>query len=204
MNGYLLEAVGWIGSALLVYSVLQTRFLRFRIVNGIASAVLVAYNAVVGVWPMVGVNAVLVIIDVYFLWTLGRAKRTAKAFTSVRADAALRDWFDAQYGRDIALFHPGYTPQTPCQAAVVFHDGRAIGLVAWRPEEGHAAELLVDYVIPSYRDFAPGSYVYSADGPLRQAGVTTVVIQEPEAVVFDYLTKLGFTSNAPGELSLSF
>jgi hypothetical protein len=49
-----LDALGWAWSALLVYSVLQTRILRFRIFNGIASVLLVVFNASIAVWPMVG------------------------------------------------------------------------------------------------------------------------------------------------------
>jgi hypothetical protein len=39
------EVLGWVGSALLVYSVLQTRILRLRVFNGVASALLVIFNA---------------------------------------------------------------------------------------------------------------------------------------------------------------
>jgi hypothetical protein len=35
------EVLGWVGSALLVYSVLQTRIVCLRLFNGVASALLV-------------------------------------------------------------------------------------------------------------------------------------------------------------------
>jgi hypothetical protein len=205
VNDYLLEAVGWIGSALLVYSVLQTRFLRFRVLNGIASGVLVAYNAVVGVWPMVGVNAVLVFIDAYFLWTLRRDKKQAKAFTFVAADPALLGWFTARFGDDLARFHPGYAPlETPAaEAVVLFHEDRAIGLAAWRRTTADDAELLADYVIPAYRDFAPGGFVYSPAGPFRHAGVAVLTAEQPTPAVAAYLGKVGFKETAPGRLALT-
>ena len=40
-----LQVLGWAGSALLIYSVLQTRILRLRIFSSVASAVLVVFNA---------------------------------------------------------------------------------------------------------------------------------------------------------------
>src|SRR5215210_7024441 len=46
------DVLGWVGSALLVYSVLQTRILRLRLFNGVASALLVIFNAAIAVWPM--------------------------------------------------------------------------------------------------------------------------------------------------------
>jgi hypothetical protein len=53
------EVLGWVGSALLVYSVLQTRILRLRLFNGVASALLVIFNAAIAVWPMVALNVTL-------------------------------------------------------------------------------------------------------------------------------------------------
>ena len=69
-----LEVFGWAGSALLVISLLQTRMLRLRILNLIASLALVAYNAMVAVWPMVGMNLVVAAIDVYFIMKIIRAR----------------------------------------------------------------------------------------------------------------------------------
>ena len=54
-----LQLLGWAGSALLVYSVLQTRILRLRLFGAVASAVLVVVNAAIAVWPMVAMNLVL-------------------------------------------------------------------------------------------------------------------------------------------------
>lgn len=67
MSTVLTEALGWFGSALLIFSLLQPRMLRLRVLNLIASGILVAYNAVVGVLPMVGVNAAIVVINVVFI-----------------------------------------------------------------------------------------------------------------------------------------
>jgi hypothetical protein len=58
------EILGWVGSALLVYSVLQTRILRLRLFNGVASALLVIFNAAIAVWPMVALNVTLTAINV--------------------------------------------------------------------------------------------------------------------------------------------
>lgn len=42
---HVLDIVGWGGSALLIYSVMQARVLRFRVVNLVASVVLSGFNA---------------------------------------------------------------------------------------------------------------------------------------------------------------
>ena len=65
-----MSIIGWGGSALVVLSLLQTRILRLRLLNLIGCVILVGFNLAIGVWPMVGMNAVLAVINVVHLWRL--------------------------------------------------------------------------------------------------------------------------------------
>ena len=201
-----LQVFGWIGSVLLVFSVLQSKFLRFRILNGVASLLLVAYNAALGVWPAVAMNIVLVVIDAYYIWKLTSDKRQAKAFTFTAAttDGAAADWFLTRHGADVATFHPGLAGRLAAggvRTSVIYHEDAAVGLVAF--SGAGDVELLADYVIPAYRDYAPGAFVYSPDGPLAAAGVHGVHVVNPLPAVADYLRRLGFAGDGTLALSLS-
>ena len=72
-----LEVLGWAGSALLVVSILQNDILRLRVLNLIASVALVAYNLALAVWPGVGLNLVVGIINVVYITRMVREKREA-------------------------------------------------------------------------------------------------------------------------------
>jgi len=192
----ILELIGWVGSALLVFSVLQAKFLRFRILNSVASAVLVVYNGILGVWPMAAVNLALLVINLVFIARLLTSKQQAKAFTWAEADPALQAWFVARHGADIARFHPGLAGELPtARAALVFHDDSAIGIVAVRGDG--TAQLLADYVIPAYRDYAPGAFVYSPAGPLAHWGVTEITTTNPARGLVKYLRQMGYVAG-PG------
>ena len=67
-----LDLFGWAGSALLIVSLLQARVLRFRVLNLVAGLMLVAFNALIGVWPMVAMNLATSTINVYFITRLLR------------------------------------------------------------------------------------------------------------------------------------
>jgi uncharacterized oligopeptide transporter (OPT) family protein len=71
----MLEIIGWAGSALLVWSLLQSRMMRLRVLNLIAAVILVGYNAAVETWPMVGMNAAVAVIDVWYILKLRREAR---------------------------------------------------------------------------------------------------------------------------------
>src|SRR5215211_2019558 len=83
-----LDALGWAGSALLLYSVLQTRILRFRIFNGIASVLLVVFNASIAVWPMVGLNVVLTAINAFYIVKLMQGRHDPRSCSVVEVDHA--------------------------------------------------------------------------------------------------------------------
>ena len=52
------QIIGWVGSALVVLSLMQARVLRFRWLNLVGSVLATAYNAVFGIWPFVAMNGV--------------------------------------------------------------------------------------------------------------------------------------------------
>ena len=80
MGSWWLEAVGWIGSAVLVWSLLQTQLRRLRIINLVGCVVLIVYNALNHVWPMVGLNVVLAGINVVYLTRMSREKHDAEVY----------------------------------------------------------------------------------------------------------------------------
>lgn len=74
-----LEAVGWLGSALLIFSILQPDIRRLRWLNLAASVVLTAYNLLIPAWPMVAMNVAVAAINVYYLAAEHRRQRSAAA-----------------------------------------------------------------------------------------------------------------------------
>ena len=74
-----LDALGWFGSALLVFSLLQARILRLRLLNTIACGILTVFNALIEVWPMVAMNVVLAAINLWFIARMLREKSDADA-----------------------------------------------------------------------------------------------------------------------------
>ena len=87
MDGGWLEALGWIGSAVIVWSLIQTQLSRLRVFNLVGTILLVGYNLVLGIWPMVGLNVVLAAINVWYLVRSVREKHDAAAFEVLEVDS---------------------------------------------------------------------------------------------------------------------
>lgn len=194
------EVLGWAGSALLVYSLLQTRVLRFRLLNLAASVALVVFNAAVAVWPMVAMNAVIAAINIWHVVRLQRTRHDDRHYEVVPIgpqEPYLRSVLD-RHRADIDRFNPGVlaagAPAGPDRIAfLVLADGETVGVVlAHRTDVPGEAQVDLDYVLPRFRDFTPGEFVYRAGGPFSRAGVRRVVAPPLMLGAERYLAGVGF------------
>ena len=80
------DALGWFGSALLVFSLLQARILRLRVLNTVACVILTVFNAILEVWPMVAMNVVLAAINLWFIARLLRERHDETAYTVLEVE----------------------------------------------------------------------------------------------------------------------
>ncbi len=193
MDGWWLEALGWVGSAILVWSLLQTQLLRLRVINLVGCVVLIAYNAIVGVWPMVGLNVVLAIINIWYLMRTARERHDSAVFEVLEVDGD--DTFLRHVLRvheaDILEFNPTFVhePFGTDTAYLVLRGDETIGVIIMRDEGDGTARLLLDYVTPRYRDVSPGEFVFGPHGPLRAHGLRRVIV--PSDMVEPYYERLG-------------
>ncbi|WP_332664266.1 hypothetical protein [Aeromicrobium sp.] len=59
----MITALGWLGTALVIASYAQPNVARLRRISLIASAVLIAFNAALGIWSNVALEVALVVIN---------------------------------------------------------------------------------------------------------------------------------------------
>ncbi|MFB9442761.1 hypothetical protein Dvina_14925 [Dactylosporangium vinaceum] len=190
-----LEVVGWAGSALLVWSLLQRRLLRLRIWNLIGSVILVGYNAVAEVWPMAALNFALAVINVWQLVSLLRSRHDERRYQVV--EVATDDNFLAHVLRvhwsDIAKFNPEFRFDDEHRLAFLTLNGdEVVGVLMLRPDPADPAVALLelDYVTQRYRDLSPGEFVFRRSGQLTAHGFERVVT--PPGMVAPYYSRLGF------------
>lgn len=190
-----LDALGWAGSALLIYSLLQARVLRFRVLNLVASLVLTVFNALLGIWPMVAMNAVLAGINVWFIRRLvhDRHDDTAYQVLEVGADDAYLQHVLRVHGEDIRRFFPAFPGTAPAEgrsAFLVQRGDETVGVVLVCDAGGGVAQVELDYVTPRFRDFTPGEFVYRRSGLFRDRGFHRVLTAP--GMVAPYYEGLGF------------
>lgn len=193
-----LEVLGWAGSAVLVWSLWQTRVLRFRAYNLAASVVLTFYNAALGVWPMVAVNAAIALINVHHLNRLLRTRDDDRAYEVVEVgptDEYLR-YVLRRNAADIERHNPGFVWDGAAPgrfAFLVLRENETVGVVLLSDRGGGTACVELDYVLPRFRDFTVGTFVYRRGGRLCELGFGRLVAPTDRMVdADDYFPRVGF------------
>ncbi len=189
-----MEVLGWFGSTVLVVSLLQTRVVRLRLINLGGSLILAAYNLVIGVWPMVGLNVVLTAINVFFLVKLFRTQHDTDEYTVL--EVAAEDHYLRHVLRvhrdDIAGTDPDFDePRPDQQSFLVLRADEVVGVVVVEDAGGGVAQVVLDWVTPRYRDLSPGEFVFRRSELFTSRGYTKVLTSP--GMVSTYYSRIGFS-----------
>jgi hypothetical protein len=185
------EVLGWVGSALLVYSVLQTRILRRRLR---AAGDL---NAAIAVWPMVALNVTLTAINVSYIVRLLRGRHDSRTFAVVEIspnEAYLKHLLH-EFDADIQHFNPAFSGDDAAHTDLGFlilTGAEPVGLVLARNAGDRSAQVDLDSVVPRYQGFTLGEFVYRPGGPLTARGYRRAIAPPRIQNAGHYLTDVGF------------
>jgi hypothetical protein len=189
------DLLGWVGSILVILSLMQARVLRFRWMNLVGAALATGYNAAIGVWPFAVMNGVITIIDIYWVIRLQRERNDDVTYEviEVGTDDALWRHILAVHRDDIATFQPDTLDPVGDDRSVwvVARMDEAVGMVVVRDAGNGVGRVEIDYVTPRFRDFTPGQYVYQRSGVFAAKGFRTLEHGD-NAKARAYLTRVGF------------
>lgn len=185
------EIIGWIGSAIVVVSMLQQRITRLRLVNLVGCLVSVAYAVAIAAWPLAGLNIVLAGIQIFNLIKLWRTRHDTAAYQAVQArptDEIVRILIE-RHAAEIARHFPGFRGPEHSSRAFLVLSGDTIVTIVLASQTGDIAELDLDYAIPAYQDFTPGEFVYRRSSVWADAGVRLLRTASGGP---DYYPQIGF------------
>jgi hypothetical protein len=200
-----LDIAGWAGSALLIYSVMQARVLRFRLLNLAASAILAGFNGALEIWPMVAMNVALCGINLWHIRALVTTRHDDATYEVLEVgpqDEYLRHVLRV-HTADILKYQPDFAWDGAADGNIAFlveRGDETVGVVLVHDAGGGVAQVVLDYVTPRFRDFSPGEFVWRRSSALRDRGFHTVVT--PELMVDPYYARLGFRPLPSGAFEL--
>ena len=194
------ELIGYLGSALVVVSMLMTSVVRLRVINLMGSAIFTVYALLIKSYPTAVMNLFLVGINVYHLFRLLKAQKHYDLI-AVDADNRYVAYLLEKNGDDIRTWFPEFVlPQGgDVVAYLVCCDSNPAGLFIGRSEGDGAIDVLLDYATPVYRDTTVGRYLH---GKLARTGYKSLVFRANAPGHVGYMEKVGYRKNSRGEYVL--
>ena len=186
----MIEIYGYIGSVLVVVSMLMSSIIKLRVINILGSVISGSYALIIGSFPLVLMNSCLIIINVYNLYKLLKAEQKYDLVDSEANDAFV-GYFLAHYKDDIQKYFPGFTMDNAADKAfIVCCEGNPSNILLGKDNGNGVLDVILDYSTPVYRDCSAGKYLYAA---LPSKGVKKLQFaQNASKEHEDYLTKMGF------------
>ena len=160
-SGWMKEGIGYAASLIILVSLLMTNVFRLRLINGIGSVLFGAYGWMIGSWPVCAINLVIAGIDG---WYLLQALRISAFFDLAPAESVGTEYlkrFFLFHERELIKYAPGLTLEELQDACtcLIFRNLLPVGLFSYR-QNGPEADIALDFMIPEYRDFKAGHYLY--------------------------------------------
>ncbi len=188
------ELIGYLGSGLVVASLSMKSILRLRLVGLAGATVFSTYGALIGAYPIVITNLVIVGIHVYFLRQLLGSKPVFTVL-EVRQGSRYLEHFINHYAEDIRNFLPDfhYEPRADRYRAFILRDMVPAGLFICDTDGTETGQVQLDYVIPAYRDLKVGRFLYSSNSSIFADPRITHLESPPGTPKHSgYLERIGF------------
>lgn len=196
-----LELLGYVASILVAVSLMMSRILRLRLINLVGSLAFTVYGALIGAYPVAVVNAFICVINIFYLWKMLRAREYFRIL-EIEPDSEYLRYFLSVHAEDVRRFLPGFAhaPRNGELTLFVLRDLVPAGLFIGEPRGDGCLWVRLDYVIPAYRDFKIGRYLYGERADFfRERGIHSIVSPSGTPTHAKYLRKMGFTRADPRE-----
>ncbi len=200
METNILQWIGYAASVIIALSMTMNSIVKFRWINLAGAITFSTYGFLIGALPVGFLNGFIVSVDIYYLFKIYSKKEIFETL-EVRADNKYLLRFLEFHNNEIQKFFPGFTynPEMNTISFFILRNTAVAGLFLAHREDNNILKVGLDYVVPEYRDFKNGRYIYLR---LRRKfiddGFNTVMATGKSVKYSKYLKKLGFTENQDG------
>lgn len=189
------ELIGYVGSALVVASLMLTSLLRLRVVNLVGAAVFALYGVLIAAPPVWVVNGAIVLVDLWHLRRMLGNEEDLDVLEVAPFSRYLARFLD-YHAEDIRRFQPSFTGvREGHRAFLVLRDLVPAAAVLVRPVDGERWFVDLDYAIPAYRDHTSGGHAFRDGGLLATLGATALVSEPGSDEHRRYLRRMGFVED---------
>lgn len=184
------ELIGYIASALVAVSLMMKAIVKLRIINLIGCIVFTIYGIMIGAHPVAIVNAFVALINIYFLYEIFTVKDYF-SILEVKPDSDYLQMFLSYHLGDITKYITSFTLDQvqKCTVFFVLRNSVPAGLVCFEYQDDNSVFVKLDYVIPGFRDFKTGKFVFNKI--LKQRNIKKIYSYSESKIHLQYFKENG-------------
>lgn len=195
------EVVGYVASALVVFSLTRSRLLWLRTFGLAGSTVFLVYGLLIGSVPVVLTNLTIIGINVWHLWRITTGREEFSILEVDPGSAYLRRFLEF-HRDDIAAAQPDFSGVREGDTVVMLLRDMVPTVVVIGRVRGTDFRVFLDYAIPRYRDFKLGKWFYDRRSDFfDRLGADTIVTTGLTEIQRRYLKTAHFVVRLDGKWS---
>ncbi|MBU1141600.1 MAG: YgjV family protein [Firmicutes bacterium] len=189
-----LEWIGYLASLIILISLLMSSVKRLRWINLFGATIFAVYGFLIHAIPVGLMNVGIVMINIYYLVQM-YAKKDYFTLLKLGSQTEYFNHFMSFYKENIQSFMDVEKDLDNPQYVKLFILRNTVpaGIVVSKIKNPTTLEIVIDYVIPAYRDFKIGNFLYEnqKDFFISQ-GFEKLVTKPGNEKHQSYLKKMGF------------
>lgn len=189
---FIYELIGYAASLLVAISLMMSAIVKLRIVNMIGAFTFSVYGVLISSIPVAAMNAFIVLINIYYLIKIYRDESYFQILW-VEHNSPYLSKFLNFYRDSIQTYQPEFSSSKPFNYALfVLSDMTPAGLLLGNLDDD-TLQIELDFVIPSYRDFKIGNYIFHENHEhFNEFGIKQIIAKQGNDQHNHYLEKMGF------------
>ena len=199
-----LQYVGYVASLIIVVSMTMNSIIKFRWINLVGASLFSVYGFMIHAIPVCVLNGIIVLVDIYYLTSI-YSKKEVFEILEINAESEYLKRFINFHNDRIQKILPGfsYSPDRNTVSFYILRNMAVAGLFLAHRKNETELHVGLDFVLPEYKDFKNGKYVYyKLRNKFIESGYKTVIAEGNNDKYFKYLKKLGFKELKPRMYSM--
>lgn len=189
-----LEWLGYLASLIVLISLLMNSLIKLRWINLVGSAIFSLYGFLIGALPVGFMNLGIAAINIYHLIKIYRSKEYFKILP-IEGNSQYFDYFFDFYRNEIEKFSnkSQFNINNPEVSFYILRNMMPAGLFIGSRYNEDTLNVELDFVIPEYRDFKIGTYVFEHNKRyFIDKGYSNFISFSSKDDHIKYLKKMGF------------
>lgn len=190
----LFHLIGYLGSGLVATGLMMSSIIKLRLFSLGGAICFVIYGLLIRAYPVAMLNTFIILIHLYHLHDAFTAKEYFKLL-AIQPQSEYLSFFLEFYAAEIKKFLPDFSySSVPGQwTFLVLRDLVPAGLFIAAPYADGALLIKIDFVIPGYRDFKVGQFLFAEKAALFKEQGIGKIFSEPGTPKHEgYLQRMGF------------